>query len=65
MYLPETHGILKTMHAIQYNRYKWDIRGDLKVVALLLGLQIGYAKYMCFVRLWDSRADKEHYTRVN
>ena len=29
---------------IQYNKYNWNICGDLKVVALLLGLQLGYTK---------------------
>jgi hypothetical protein len=26
---------------IQYEKYKWNICGDLKVTALLLGLQLG------------------------
>ena len=33
------------------------------MVALLLGLQSGYTKYMCFLCLWDSRDDKNHWTK--
>ena len=35
--------------------------GDLKVVALLLGLQLGYIKYCCFLCGWDSQDKKNHY----
>lgn len=35
----------------------------MQVIALLLGLQGGYTKYPCFLCLWDSRADKEHYVK--
>ena len=38
-------------------------RGDLKVVALLLGLQGGYTKYSCFLCEWDSRARESHYVK--
>ena len=33
------------------------------MVALLLGLQSSYTKYMCFLCLWDSRDDKNHWTK--
>ena len=36
---------------------------DLKVVSILMGLQGGYTKYMCFLCLWDSRADSDHYVK--
>jgi len=35
------------MEAINYDKFKWQICGDLKVVALLLGLQQGFTKYSC------------------
>ena len=38
-----------------------DVCADLKVVALLRGLQLGYTKYCCFLCLWDSRARNKHY----
>jgi hypothetical protein len=34
---------------IQYEKYKWNICGNLKVTALLLGLQLGYTKFGCFM----------------
>jgi len=45
------------MEAINYDKFKWQICGDLKVIALLFGLQQGLTKYFCFICEWDSRAD--------
>jgi len=50
------------MEAISYDKFKWQICGDLKVIALLLGLQ-GLKKYCCFICEWDSRAQSLHYSR--
>jgi len=44
---------------IKYDTYKWNICADLKVFALLLGLQLRYTKFPCFLCEWDSR-DKAH-----
>jgi hypothetical protein len=41
--------------------FKWKICGDLKVLGLLLGMQQGYTKYCCFLRVWDSCDKKHHY----
>jgi len=30
---------------IQYEKYNWNIIGDLKVTAALLGLQLGYTSF--------------------
>ena len=49
------------MEAINYDKFKWQICGDLKVIALLLGLQQGFTKYCCFICEWDSRARSLHY----
>jgi len=51
------------MEAINYDKFKWQISGDLKVFALLLGLQQGLTKYCCFICEWDSRARSLHYSR--
>lgn len=48
---------------INYDRYKWDVCGDFKMLGFLLGLQGGYTKYSCFLCLWDSRAVDQHYVR--
>jgi hypothetical protein len=44
----------------QYEKYNWNIGGDLKVIALLFGLQFGYKKLRCFLCEWDSRDRKSH-----
>ena len=46
---------------IRYDEFKWTLCGDLKVVALLLGMQLGYTNYCCFLCEWDSRDKKNHY----
>jgi len=46
---------------IKYDEFKWKLCGDLKVVALLLGIQLRYIKYCCFLCEWDSRNKKNHY----
>ena len=51
------------MEAINYDKFKWQICGDLKVITLLLGLQQGFTKYCSFICEWDSRAQSLHYTR--
>jgi len=51
------------MEAINYDKFKWQICGDLKLIALLLGLQQGFTKYSCFICEWDSRARSLHYSR--
>ena len=49
------------LELIQYNNHNWDVCGDFKMVAFLLGLQGGYTKHSCFLCLWNSRADEQHY----
>ena len=51
------------MEAINYDKFKWQICGDLKVITLLLGLQQGLTQYCCFICEWDSRARSLHYSR--
>jgi len=46
---------------IKYDEFKWKLCGDLKFVALLLGMQLGYTKYCCFLCEWDSWDKKNHY----
>jgi len=46
---------------IKYDTYRWNICTDLKVIALLLGLQLGYTKFPCFLCEWDSRDKAHHY----
>ena len=51
------------MKAINYDKFKWQICVDLKVIALLLGLQQEFTEYCCFVCEWDRRGRSLHYSR--
>ena len=45
--LKETFESMETiLKLINYGVHNWNICRDVKVVALLLGLQLGYTKYM-------------------
>jgi len=46
---------------IKYDEFKWRLCGDIKVVALLLGMQLGYTKYCCLLCEWDSQDKKNCY----
>jgi len=48
---------------LQYIKYDTYICADLKVIALLLGLQLGYTKFPCFLCKWDSRDKAYHYVK--
>ena len=56
----------KLLCKVNYNKFKLQISDDLKVVAILLGLQQGYTKFCCFLCLWDSRARalQQYYDRL-
>lgn len=46
---------------IDYEKHKWRICCDLKVVAILCGLQERYVKYMCYLCKWDTRFKGNQY----
>ncbi|KDR11799.1 hypothetical protein L798_14178, partial [Zootermopsis nevadensis] len=48
---------------VHCQKYEWQICGDLKLIAILMGLQNGYTKYCCFLCEWDSRAQDMHYKK--
>ncbi|GBO42012.1 hypothetical protein AVEN_247274-1 [Araneus ventricosus] len=54
-------NISQILDKICYHDYNWKLCADLKVVALLTGLQTGYAKYCCFLCEWDIQARGKHY----
>ncbi|XP_045133075.1 uncharacterized protein LOC123517160 [Portunus trituberculatus] len=60
----EYDNVKKLFEKVNYNEFKWDICGDFKMLAFLLGLQGGFTKYSCFLCLWDTRVDHEHYQKV-
>lgn len=60
--MKETHESVELiLKLINYSNHNWDICGDLKVVALLLSLQLGYTEHMSFLCLWNSCDDNNHY----
>lgn len=58
-------AIALVLDKIKYAQHQWPICVDLKMVSILLGQQGGYTKYPCFLCLWDSRADAEHWIRTD
>jgi hypothetical protein len=62
--MKESYDNMKLLlNCVNYKKYQWQLYGDLKVVAVLLGLQQGCTKFCCFLREWDSRAKTSHYKR--
>ena len=63
-HMKETYENMKNLlQCINYEQYCWQLCGDFKVIAILLGLHPGYTKYCCFLCEWDSRARHEHYLK--
>lgn len=61
--LKENHENIKLLfEKIDYARHQWLISADLKMVAIIMGMQLGWTKYCCFLCLWDSRNRKEHWS---
>lgn len=54
-------NISNLLNKIKYDKYKWEVCADFKMIAILTGMQTGYTKYMCFLCKWDSRATSSHY----
>ncbi|GBL80271.1 hypothetical protein AVEN_92203-1 [Araneus ventricosus] len=58
--MKETYETLKHMlSSIEYSKHSWHICADLKVIAVLVGLQAGYTKLFCFLCQWDNRDRKK------
>ena len=53
------------MSALNYDHYKWEVIGDFKIVAFLVGLQGGFTEFQCYLCLWDSRNTALHYNKRN
>jgi len=64
VHMKETNENLRQLlNKLEYSKYGWHICGNLKVVSLLMGLQLGYTKYCYFLCEWDSRAKTFHYLK--
>jgi hypothetical protein len=51
------------LEKIQYEKYNRNIHGGCKVIAVLLGLQLGCTKFCYFLCDCDSRDRKHHYIK--
>jgi len=51
----------RLLQALKYDEYGWEVIGDFKIIAILMGLQGGYTKFPCYLCLWNSRDKQEHY----
>lgn len=49
---------------LNYDKHKWKIYADMKVVGFLMGIQKGAVKYPCFLCECDSQNRARHYTNV-
>ena len=47
------------LELIRCTNHNWDVCGDIKMIAFLLGLQRGYTKHSLFLCLWNSREDEK------
>ncbi|CAK8673450.1 unnamed protein product [Clavelina lepadiformis] len=66
VYMKEEYQNIKIlMSALKYDHYNWEVIGDFKMVAFLMGLQGGYIKFQCYLCLWDSRNKAFHYKKRN
>ena len=53
------------LSALWYDQYNWEVIGDFKMVAFLMGLQQPFTKFPCYLSLWDSRNTNFHYNKRN
>ena len=64
VHLKETYKNVKTvLNVLKYDQYNWEVIGDFKMIAFLMGMQGGFTKYLCYLCLWDSRDTKAHYQK--
>lgn len=62
--LGESYESMKLLlDCINYSQHLWVICADLKVITIILGLQGGFTKFMCYWCLWNSRAYELHFLR--
>jgi len=62
--LKEKYEAIKyVLEKISYDQHEWLICADLKMVNFLLGQQSGFTKYPCFLYMWDSRDQAQHYAK--
>lgn len=50
------------LQKMKYSDHNWQVSGDFKLICLLLGQQLGFTKFSCFICEWNSRDRGNHYT---
>ena len=64
VHLKETYENVKTvLNVLKYDQYNWEVIGNFKMIAFLMGMQGGFTKYLCYLCLRDSRDTKAHYQK--
>ena len=53
------------LSALRYDQYNWEVIGDFKMVAFLMGFNKVFTKFPCYLCLWDSRNTNFHYHKRN
>ena len=62
--MKETYEAMKTcLEAINYSKRNCRFCTDLKVITLLVCLELGYTKYICFLCLYDSLDDTNSFRK--
>ena len=56
-------SVKMVLQKLCYEEHKWMICVDFKMVNFLLGQQGGYTKNPCFLCLWDSRDNAQHWVK--
>lgn len=59
----EYQNVKILLSALKYEQFSWEVIGDFKMVAFLIGLQGGFTKFPCYLCLWDSRNTALHYAK--
>ncbi|XP_076369508.1 uncharacterized protein LOC143256316 isoform X1 [Tachypleus tridentatus] len=62
MQLKEEYNSVRTLlEVLKYDEYGWEVIGNFKIVAILMGLQGGFTKFPCYLCLWDSKDTTVYY----
>ncbi|XP_076308555.1 uncharacterized protein LOC143223969 [Tachypleus tridentatus] len=66
VHLKEEYNSVNTLReALKYDEYGWEVIGDFKMVAFLMGHQGGFTMFPFYLCLWDSRDTTAHYNRMH
>jgi hypothetical protein len=58
-------NVKEILNCMNYKIYQWYICSNLKVITTFMGLQKSYAKFYCFLCMWDSCARSVLYSKKN